>query len=106
MSRVSMVDGHDDDVRGDLISRSALIAYFKEQCEEAAKGTDQEDLYTLAALKCCTDYFRTIPAVDAVPVVRCKDCKGFNADDKFCIAWEAFVRADDFCSYGERRDGE
>ena len=30
------------------------------------------------------------PTVDAVEVVRCKDCK----------------HADDFCDYGERRDGE
>ena len=38
-----------------------------------------------------------------VEVVRCKDCKGMN-EDKFCVAWEGFVREDDFCSYGERKD--
>lgn len=42
------------------------------------------------------------PTVDAVEVVRCKDCKGMN-EDKFCCAWEGFVRDDDFCSYGERK---
>ena len=37
-----------------------------------------------------------------VEVVRCKDCKAMN-EDKFCCAWEGFVRENDFCSYGERR---
>ena len=39
----------------------------------------------------------------AVPVVRCKDCVGFQ--DGLCIGWEGLVREDDFCSYGERREG-
>ena len=43
---------------------------------------------------------------DVVEVVRCKDCKAFNGDDKFCKAWEAFVRETDFCSYGERRESD
>jgi hypothetical protein len=45
------------------------------------------------------------PTIDAVPVCRCKDCKRMN-DVQFCVAWEGFVREDDFCSYGERKDGE
>ena len=52
------------------------------------------------------------PTVDAVEVVRCKDCK--NCDDEgFCWYWKYepgmrpnTVDADDFCSYGERREGE
>ncbi len=40
---------------------------------------------------------------DVIPVVRCKDCKRMN-EDKICVAWEGFVREDDFCSYGERKD--
>lgn len=38
--------------------------------------------------------------VDAVPVVRCKDCVGYREEDGVCVAWEGFVRTDDFCSYG------
>lgn len=42
-----------------------------------------------------------IPRVDAVEVVRCKDCKHFRkcsiyAIGNFCV--------DDFCAYGERKD--
>jgi hypothetical protein len=43
------------------------------------------------------------PTIDAVPVVRCKDCVGYREEDGVCVAWEGFVRTDDFCSYGERR---
>ena len=53
------------------------------------------------------------PAVDAVPVVRCKDCKHWHKDTVFCDYMsygEASERvnwyADDFCSYGERKDGD
>ena len=55
-------------------------------------------------------------AVDAVPVVRCKDCKWF-ADNNggqwygckmfqvVRITPEDAPKPDDFCSYGEKRDG-
>lgn len=42
------------------------------------------------------------PTVDAVPVVRCRDCTHYNGHwhcDYFCEA----VLDDDFCSYGERK---
>ena len=51
------------------------------------------------------------PTVDAVPVVRCKDCKhfGISHDCNFHAADEngtpIFVREDDFCSYGEQKEG-
>ena len=51
------------------------------------------------------------PTVDAVEVVRCEDCKELRQkDDKNKIGWCPvcrFVRRyNDFCSYGERREGE
>lgn len=42
----------------------------------------------------------------AVEVVRCKDCRYLNADYK-CVNWRGlydYTKADDFCSYGERRE--
>lgn len=50
----------------------------------------------------------TAPTVDAVPVVRCKDCK--NAREKengyYACDWSAFLtRGDWFCSHGERKGG-
>lgn len=48
------------------------------------------------------------PTVDAVEVVRCNDCKHYKPDEYECGCDFAgglpYVKADDFCSYGERRD--
>lgn len=60
----------------------------------------------------------SVPTVDVAPVVRCKDCKQYRvymgrdmcAKDASVIAEkEVGLRAtvkDNFCSYGERKDGE
>lgn len=60
-----------------------------------------------------------LPAVDAVPVVRCRDCKhnveNWNHDeldvtDYTDITCDFFMtdgmQPDDFCSCGERKDGD
>lgn len=58
-----------------------------------------------------------IPAADVAPVVRCKDCKWFikNNNDEWWGCWlyhtikvvpEDAPKPDDFCSYGERKDGD
>lgn len=49
------------------------------------------------------------PTIDAVPVVRCCDCKhcdiGTNYFESWCYckAWRHSVDHTDFCSYGERK---
>ena len=43
----------------------------------------------------------TVQAVDAVQVVRCKDCVSHN----FC-KFEQHLGLDGFCSYGERKEDE
>ena len=58
---------------------------------------------------------REAPTVDAVPVVRCRDCKHWDSETWFCdnhstfwhhgLDWNMFSE-DDFCSYGERKDGD
>ena len=50
------------------------------------------------------------PTVDAVPVVRCKDCEHLvnttiNANGfLICDISDMEIAPDDFCSYGERRE--
>ena len=48
------------------------------------------------------------PTVDAVEVVRCRDCKHYKPDEYECGCDFAgglpYVKADDFCSCGERRN--
>ena len=42
------------------------------------------------------------PTLDAVPVVRCRDCRKFKTYGCRMVA----SGYDDFCSYGERKDGD
>ena len=58
------------------------------------------------------DFLNAMPTIDAVPVVRCRECKYRGTDD--CIFHikgepadeELLLKLDnDFCSYGERKGG-
>ena len=86
----------------DLISRSALL-------EQECFMDDDNGFRCSVVLS--TD-IRRAPAVDAVEVVRCKDCKHFYEPDinpnRRCKrggsqVWDVEFTEDDFCSYGERR---
>jgi hypothetical protein len=53
----------------------------------------------------------TAPTVDAVEVVRCKDCKHFIQEEHGCnhfgyYSHTPWVDEVGFCSYGEKRDGD
>lgn len=58
------------------------------------------------------EYLRKSPTVDAVEVVRCRECRHWNSRTGFCnfnshfsmdgFDWDVF-NDDDFCSRGERR---
>lgn len=70
------------------------------------------------------EIIRNAPTVDAVPVVRCRDCIAFEEIGKhptnkggtpfgYCYHWQYEqgmspneVDGDDFCSYGERKEDE
>lgn len=101
-----------------LIDADALMAYFEEQWNLAMDDPDPVSGYVMAALRCCMEYFKTIPIVDAVEAVRCKDCKHYRESEhpertgiKFCYRLKGrdgkhigYNSSDnDFCSYGERR---
>lgn len=54
---------------------------------------------------------KAMPPADVVPVVRCRDCKHWQTDwnpsipDRhYCAVMDSMMKADDFCSYGERRE--
>ena len=58
------------------------------------------------------DDIESAPTVDAVEVVRCRECVGrpFWEEDyngvPVCLLSGLYVRSeDDFCSYGERKEG-
>lgn len=85
----------------DLISRSALIAEHCSGCDVLADGLCDYDVCGSVQL------MMEAPAVDAVEVVRCKDCKSWlrfsvpmvGNCSKHCETTDG----DDFCSYGEWR---
>jgi hypothetical protein len=63
------------------------------------------------------DIFKAIeeaPTIDAVAVVRCKDCENwrkhtselFGRDYGYCRVCMMDTKTDHFCSYGERKDGD
>ena len=64
------------------------------------------------AVSGCMKHIDNAPTIDAVPVVRCRECKHRGTDD--CIFHikgepadeELLLKLDnDFCSYGERKEG-
>ena len=79
----------------DLISRSALLADLRE------KG------FLPAIVQRAIE---RAPAVDAVEVVRCRECKHFRRNpenDTYCGAVGGLSDPEehDFCSYGYRKEG-
>lgn len=62
----------------------------------------------------CLSIVEESPAADVVEVVRCKNCKHFcpyegeehKGDCAELVGLESCVYEDDFCSYGERKDGD
>lgn len=91
---------------GDLVSRSALLEEHCGGCSVIADGLFYCDVCEAPRL------ILEAPAVDAVEVVRCKECKvfgdispytGAKFDFKYCTKFGNATKETDFCSYGERR---
>lgn len=64
-----------------------------------ANGKDKDRQIWARAIRLLND----MPTVDAVPVVRCKDCKYRDGTPGQPNILCAQMHEDDFCSYGERR---
>ena len=86
-SNVSMIDGHDDAVlKGDLISRSALLEILQIPLDELSEYYKDEDIIKQTILEGLHSVLKDIkrfvsnsPAVDAVPVVR-KPVRGYEGN--------------------------
>lgn len=50
------------------------------------------------------------PTIDAVEVVRCRECKHMipQSHTRYCTVWNAVngMGDDGFCNYGERKEGD
>nr|DAQ81327.1 MAG TPA: hypothetical protein [Caudoviricetes sp.] len=93
-----------------LIDVDAFIRFLAEQKVKETgaftKGVNKALNIAISALK----NPQITPTVDSVPVVRCKDCKYYKPDEYECGCDFAgglpYVKAGDFCSYGERNEDE
>ena len=96
----------------ELIDREAFINYIccivTSPCE-----TRQEQSSALNKQKYTVTEFakelKRAPLIDAVEVVRCKDCEAYQPTEggkPFCVVHQIAVCADDFCSYGRRESEE
>ena len=57
------------------------------------------------------DLIEKAPTIDAVPVVRCRECKWWQEDDDVghCDnpdGLDNYAKPDDFCSYGEKEGAD
>lgn len=61
------------------------------------------------AVSGCMKHIDNAPTVDAVSVVRCKDCIYYHKEIGYgfgqCSKCSLMPYQDDFCSYGERKEG-
>lgn len=100
-------------MQNDLISRSALLEEFNGIYDRHFKNSAYQFIHDF--FKAARRRINKAPTVDAVEVVRCKDCKfayinSFSAAAGVAVckklsteAGTAIRNHDDFCSYGERR---
>ena len=90
-------------MQGDLIRRSAALEKMGKLplCWEYGQAVAE-----------CWGIVNDLPAVDAVPVVRCKDCEytdtevGLPNGALYCNEWGSVVRSHWYCCRGARMDGD
>ena len=82
-----------------LINREALLSYA-DLWASCGEHYTAEDVIMM---------IKTAPTADAVPVVRCKDCRHMEKSQygRYCQIWRMYNgHGDDgFCCYGERKGG-
>ena len=89
-----------------LIDTDALYRKVKMETNPYGKPTIDYD----SGVK-VLEWIDKAPTIDAVPVVRCKDCKyrfknnGHSRDGCPIIDANIWMDGDDFCSHGERKEG-
>lgn len=92
-------------IDADAFKKSVLTDFWEHytQCHD----TDQTSLMDMVM-----DNLDEQPTIDAVPVVRCRDCVKISPsvteikNAVWCRTFRAYIPCDGFCSYGERKDGD
>ena len=92
-----------------LIDADALIEKFNEKANMAECLVDERTAERFATFCALADAVEEMPTVDAVPVIRCKDCTFGHYIDHghmHCLHPCGLTTnmSDDFCSYAERKE--
>lgn len=88
-----------------LIDADALIEYLKKTWGK----WDEDDWYEAQAKDAMEDDIEIVnkqPTIDAVEVVRCKECKFCSIHNQWCKRHNKMTSDNWFCADGERKDGE
>lgn len=93
-----------------LISADALLKRICELCGENCEMPNEA--VTCVEWEFAHDAIESLPTVDAVPVVRCKDCKyaymTYGGECKYCDMWEEegemYLDGDFYCAFGKRKE--
>lgn len=87
-----------------LVDADAILKADENSDKVLVLGSGKSLEITYALLK---KKVEDAPTVDAVIVTRCKDCRSYNKPKTgWCEAHLDCEHPDDFCSYGERKDGK
>lgn len=90
-----------------LIDADALMIQLENRQAVLVKEWGYRDHYTRGFDE-AVDKVGNAPSVDAVEVVRCKDCEHYIKSEEniggHCREHCMWTNTDDFCSYGERKD--
>lgn len=103
----------------DLISRQAAIDAlwkalyeYEDKTEKQFQESDELDISEWILHRIFVQNMSDIdrqtildaPGIDAVPVVRCKDCMKYDSHGHRCKHWNHGVVVMDFCSRAERKE--
>lgn len=83
----------------DIISRQATIDAIKKCVQDMREYPLPDGLKKHVA----ENILKDVPTIDAVEVVRCKDCMKYDSHEHRCKHWNHGVVVMDFCSRAERR---
>lgn len=91
-----------------LIDADKLLEIYKKWIPQLLSKEDEGDR---RGVETCIAVLEDMQTVDAAPVVRCRECKHCDPENYHCdhpmgTAAPLKRKPDDFCSYGERKDGE
>lgn len=88
----------------DLISRQALRETMYEEVFLKDSDYQRWDSGCWIRYKLFERVVDSMPTIDAVQVVRCKDCK--VRDEERCPWWHGVPSDEFYCAWGERKDDE